>query len=62
MPVPVRVRGQMTLVHFEDNTAFIEGAANADILIDPEMRVLRKLSVVPTCEERRAAASQASPH
>jgi aminopeptidase N len=62
MPVPVRVRGQMTLVHFEGNTAFIDGSTKADILIDPEMRVLRKLSVVPTCEERRAAASQASPH
>jgi aminopeptidase N len=62
MPVPVRVHGQMTLVQFEGNTALIDGAANADILIDPEMRVLRKLSVVPTCEERRAASSQASPH
>ena len=62
MPVPVRVHGEMTLVQFVGNTALIEGAATKDILIDPEMQVLRKLSVVPTCEERRAEASAASPH
>jgi aminopeptidase N len=60
MPVPVRIRGEMRLVRFEGNTALIEGATKADILIDPYMDVLRKLSVVPTCEERRAAIAQAS--
>jgi aminopeptidase N len=62
MPVPVRVRGDMTLVRFEGNSALIEGVSKADILIDPYMKVLRKLSVVPTCEERRAASSKVSAH
>ena len=61
MPTPVRVNGEMQLVEFENNRAVLQGVSTDDILIDPYMQVLRKLPIVPTCEERRAEES-ASPH
>ncbi|MGB5163940.1 MAG: M1 family metallopeptidase [Woeseiaceae bacterium] len=61
MPTPVRVNGEMQLVEFENNRALLQGVSTDDILIDPYMQVLRKLPIVPTCEERRAEAT-ANPH
>lgn len=60
MPVPVRVDGELRRVEFDGNSALIEGVKAADIQIDPFMNVLRKLSIVPTCEERRAEAAAAA--
>lgn len=54
MPVPVRVDGEMRRVEFVNNRALIEGVSGDDILIDPYMEILRKLSILPTCEERLA--------
>jgi hypothetical protein len=54
MPTPVRVNGEMQLVEFENNRALLQGVSTDNILIDPYMQVLRKLPIVPTCEERRA--------
>jgi aminopeptidase N len=57
MPIPVRLRGkngEVIRVEFENNQATLAGISSADILVDPYMEVLRKLSIVPTCEERRA--------
>ena len=61
MPVPVRVEGQLRRVEFTGSAAVLPELAAGDIQVDPFMQVLRKLPVVPTCEERREAAAE-SPH
>jgi hypothetical protein len=50
----VRVNGELRTVTFVDNKATLADVKKGDVLVDPYMQVLRKLSVVPTCEERRA--------
>lgn len=54
MPIPVRINGDIRRVEFSDNRATLTSVSSGDIQVDPYMRVLRKLSIVPTCEERRA--------
>jgi aminopeptidase N len=54
MPIPVRIGGDLLRVEFSDNRALLEGASSDDMQLDPYLDVLRKLSIVPTCEERRA--------
>ena len=53
MPIPVRVNGSLQRVEFENNQALLAGLREPDVQVDPFMQVLRKLPVVPTCEERR---------
>ena len=53
MPIPVRVNGEMRRVEFSGNRATLPGVRKSEVQVDPLMRVLRKLPVVPTCEERR---------
>jgi len=53
MPVPVRVGNTIQRVEFEDNVARLSNTRLRDILIDPNMRVLRKLPSVPSCNEQR---------
>ena len=53
MPVPVRVNGEMRRVEFTGNHAMLQGVREADVQVDPFMQILRKLPIVPTCEERR---------
>jgi hypothetical protein len=60
MPVPVRVKGRMQRVAFNDNQAHLAGVARHEIQIDPFMQVLRKLPIVPTCEERRVEEAAAA--
>jgi aminopeptidase N len=60
MPVPVRVNGQMQRVAFNGNQAHLPGVGRHDIQIDPFMQVLRKLPIVPTCEERRVEEAAAA--
>ena len=57
MPIPVRINGDIRRVEFSENRATLTGVSSSDIQVDPYMRVLRKLSIVPTCEERRAEAA-----
>jgi aminopeptidase N len=59
MPIPVRVADEDRLIEFTENRALIPDVARQDILVDPNMTVLRKLSTVPTCEERRAEEAAA---
>jgi aminopeptidase N len=59
MPIPVRIGDETRLVEFNDNRAIIPGVMSQDILVDPYMTVLRKLPVVPNCEERRAEEAAA---
>ncbi len=54
MPIPVRINGQIQRLEFMENSALLKNTSLSDVQIDPFMNVLRKLSVVPTCEERRA--------
>jgi aminopeptidase N len=58
MPIPVRIDGELRTVTFEDNKAMLPGVEKGDVLVDPYMQVLRKLSIVPTCEERRAEEAE----
>lgn len=60
MPVPVRIDGELLRVEFVDNQALLENKSGADVQIDPFLSVLRKLSIVPTCEERRAEEAAAA--
>ena len=53
MPIPVRVNGEMRRVEFTGNQATLPGVRKIDVQVDPLMSVLRKLPIVPTCEERR---------
>lgn len=61
MPIPVRVDGNLKRVEFEGNRALLAGVHEADVQVDPFMQVLRKLPVVPTCEERRAETEAPTP-
>lgn len=58
MPIPVRFNGQILHIEFENNKAILHDIARRDVLVDPYMRVLRKLPIVPTCEERRAEEAE----
>ncbi len=62
MPLPVRINGEMSRVEFADNRATLNNVAKADILIDPDMAILRKTDAVPTCEERRAEEAGKAAH
>ncbi len=53
MPVPVRIGDSTVRVEFADNTARIADVQLREILIDPNMRILRQLSSLPTCAEQR---------
>lgn len=54
MPVPVRINGRIERVEFTDNTARLAATRLADIMIDPDMQILRQLSSLPTCEQQQA--------
>ena len=58
MPIPVRVNGGIRRVEFTGNRATLPGVRQDEIQVDPFMQVLRKLPVVPTCEERREEADK----
>jgi aminopeptidase N len=62
MPIPVRVSGNLKRIEFDGNQALLAGVREADVQVDPFMQVLRKLPVVPTCEERRAEEESETPH
>jgi len=58
MPIPVRVKSGVKRIRFSDNRSTLFGVSSSDIQVDPYMQVLRKLSIVPTCEERRAEEAE----
>ena len=59
MPVPVRINGSIRRVEFENNAARLGDINVGDILIDPDMQILRKLSSLPSCEEQKAEEAEA---
>ncbi len=60
MPLPVRDNGELERVEFSGNRSLLKGAKEREVQIDPYMSVLRKLSIVPTCEERRVEEEAAA--
>ncbi len=60
MPVPVRINGSMQRVGFVDKTARLPDTRLAEIQIDPDMQILRKLSSMPSCEEKKAEDAKAT--
>ena len=62
MPIPVRIGGTLQRVEFHDRQTLLDGVRKLDVQIDPFMQVLRKLPVVPTCEERREEEQTETPH
>jgi len=58
MPIPVRIGGEIRRIEFSGNQALLANVSEADIQVDPYMQVLRKLPIVPTCEERRAEEAE----
>jgi len=59
MPVPVRIDGSIRRIEFSDNVARLENLEAGSLQIDPEMRILRKLASLPSCEEQIAEEAQA---
>lgn len=53
MPIPARVNGELRRIEFQGNSMTLTATSKSDVQIDPFMQVLRKLPIVPTCEERR---------
>lgn len=58
MPVPVRIDGQLERVEFANNSTRLADTQLADIMIDPDMQILRQLPSLPTCEEQQAEKEQ----
>ncbi len=61
MPVPIRIDGEMRRVEFDGNQALLPGIGTSGVQVDPYMQVLRKLSIVPTCKERREEGDKRRP-
>jgi aminopeptidase N len=59
MPIPVRINGAIRRVEFSANQATLPGISSDAMQIDPYLQVLRKLPIVPTCEERRSEEATA---
>ncbi|MBF7074897.1 M1 family metallopeptidase [Glaciecola sp. MH2013] len=64
MPVPVSIDGDTLIVKIDpqaQNTS-LPVSTSSHVIIDPQMSVLRKLPIIPTCEERIAEEATQSPH
>jgi aminopeptidase N len=59
MPVAVSINGQLSRIEFSGNRATLGNVSKKDVLIDPNLEILRKTEAVPTCEERRAEEAAA---
>ena len=60
MPVPVRVGEETTIVEMADGNGFLPVQSGRHVVVDPEMRVLRRLPIIDTCEEILAAEQHSS--
>ncbi len=54
MPVPVRVDGTTRRVEMPGGEGALEATGESHVIVDPEMRVLRRLPIIGTCEEIKA--------
>lgn len=53
MPVPVRAKNSIERVEFVNKMSRLADTRLVDVLIDPNMQILRKLPSLPSCEEQR---------
>ena len=54
MPVPVLLDGQMVLVEMTDGSGEIALEKDSLFIVDPEMKILRYLPMIGSCEENQA--------
>lgn len=54
MPVPVEVDGVTTIVPMPGGQGSLAAPADARVIVDSQMKVLRRLPIIGTCEEMRA--------
>jgi aminopeptidase N len=54
MPVPVAVNDEVTVVPLPDGKGRLAVPEDAHVVVDPEMKVLRRLPIIGTCEEIQA--------
>ncbi|GAB3002966.1 M1 family aminopeptidase [Psychrosphaera aestuarii] len=54
MPIPVSINGQINVIDVPAGGASMAIPRNARIIVDPEMKVLRKLPIIGSCEENLA--------
>ena len=54
MPVPVEVDGTTTVVPMSSGKGTLAAPADAHVIVDPRMEVLRRLPIIGTCEEMTA--------
>lgn len=59
MPVPVRINGETRIVEIPHGETTIEIPAESHIIVDPEMRILRRLPIIGSCEEIKAEQESA---
>ncbi len=59
MPVPVRVDGETRMVPMDDGRGVLPAAPTAAVVVDPEMKVLRRLPIIGSCEEIEAERDSA---
>jgi hypothetical protein len=52
MPIPLLIDDELTTVNFVNNIAQIKLSDDSHVVIDPSMRVLRKLPIIASCDER----------
>jgi aminopeptidase N len=55
MPVPVQINGVSKLLDFSQGPVTLPLQSSDKVLIDPEMKVLRMLPIIGSCEEMKAA-------
>jgi aminopeptidase N len=58
MPVLVSVNGEVTEVEISSDSASIEVADNARVVVDPDSKILRALPIIGSCEEQTDAQVQ----
>ncbi|MDA8622361.1 M1 family metallopeptidase [Psychrosphaera sp.] len=54
MPIPVSINGEINVIDVPTGGASIEIPPGARVIVDPEMKVLRKLPIIGSCEENLA--------
>jgi aminopeptidase N len=59
MPVPIEVDGVTSIVPMTSGEGAVAIPTGAHLVVDPQMRVLRRLPIIGTCEEIRAERDDA---
>lgn len=54
MPIPVSINGDINTVKFDNGTTTLNVKPNDTVIVDPNMKVLRLLPFIGSCEENKA--------